>query len=62
MSNVTIKFSRPVNTEELREVLAFAENQETTDKYTLANENMKIKGNYANIEVKVDEDGNFEVL
>ena len=60
--NVTIKFNREVSVNELREALVFAENQETTDKYSLENEIIKINGDYASIEVLVDENGDFEVL
>ena len=60
MSNVIIRFTRPLNTEELEEVLAFAKNQETTDKETSTT--LEINGNYAKITIEVDEDGDFTVL
>ncbi len=60
MSTIKITFTRPVNTDELKEVLIFAENQETTDKET--NTVINIDGEYAKITVEVDEDGDFKVL
>ena len=51
---------RKMTFEELREVLQLMEVQETTDKYTGAL--MSIKGNYADIDVKIDEDGNVILI
>ncbi len=60
MSNVIIRFTRPLRTNELEEVLAFAKNQETTDKYT--DTTIEINGDYAKITLEIDEDGDFTVL
>lgn len=60
MTFTTFKSERELNIYELREVLVLMENQETTDRYT--NTEMVIDGNFAKIEVKIDEDGNVTVL
>lgn len=60
MSNVIIRFTRPLNTDELKEVLSLAENQETTDKYTSTV--IEINGDDAKITVEIDEEGDFTVL
>ena len=57
---VQVKFIRTVNSDELREVMALVDNQETTDRYT--NTSMHINGDYANIDVEIDEDGDIIVL
>ena len=57
---IQVKFKRTVDSDELREVMALVENQETTDRYT--NTSMHINGDYAYIEVKIDEYGNVTVL
>lgn len=57
---VQITFKRTLNSEELREVIILVENQETTDKYT--NTSMHIDGDYAQIDVEIDEDGDITVL
>lgn len=51
---------RKLSFEELQEVLQLMEVQETTDKY--ASTSLSIKGNYADIDVKIDEDGNVILL
>lgn len=51
---------RALNINELREALSLMENQETTDKYT--NTRMRINGEFADILVDIDEDGNVTVL
>lgn len=51
---------RPLDINELKEVLSLMENQETTDKYTSTS--LNINGNNACIEVDIDEDGNVTVL
>lgn len=51
---------RKVTFEELKEVLALMENQETTDRYT--NCSLHIDGNDALIEVKIDKLGNVELI
>lgn len=55
-----IKFNREVNTKELQEVLILAQNQDTTEKYISTGIN--INGDYANIQVSIDELGNITVL
>jgi len=58
-TEVKITINRPVTVPDLKEILQFAENQETTDKYI--NTEMHITGNYAEIDVIFDEDGNMTV-
>ena len=55
-----IRFTREVHTNELREVLLLAENQETTDKYI--DTSLHIRGDYAEIKVDIDNGGNIIVL
>ena len=57
---VQVKFKRMVDSNELREVMALVEHQETTDRYT--NALMHINGDYANIDVEIDEYGDIIVL
>ena len=57
---MNIRFTREVNTDELREVLLLAENQETTDAYF--DTSMHIRGDNAEISVDIDADGNITVL
>ena len=57
---VQVKFNRTVDSDELREVIVLVDNQETTDKYT--NALMHINGDYANIDVEIDEYGDITVL
>ena len=57
---VQVKFNRTVDSDELREVIVLVDNQETTDKYT--NALMNINGDYANIDVEIDEYGDITVL
>lgn len=57
---VQVKFKRTVDSDELREVIVLVDNQETTDKYT--NALMHINGDYANIDVEIDEYGDITVL
>lgn len=47
---------RKLSFEELQEVLQLMEVQETTDRHTSTS--LSIRGNYADIDVKIDEDGN----
>ena len=56
----TFKTNREMTFEELQEIMALMENQETTDKFT--NERCVIRGEYADIEVDIDEDGNVTLL
>ena len=60
MTFTTIKFNRQLNINELREALSLMEHQETSERYT--NTTINIDGNYANITVDIDEDGNITVL
>lgn len=46
--------------EELREILALAENQETTDRYISTK--VHINGDFAIIDADIDEDGDFAVI
>ena len=57
---VQVKFKRTVDSDELREVMALVEMQETTDRYT--NTSMHINGDYANMDVEIDEYGDITVL
>lgn len=57
---VIIRFTRPVNNEELREIATLVRNQETTDKYVSTT--LHIDGNDASIDVEVDEDGDITIL
>lgn len=57
---ILVNFNRTVNSDELREVMALVEMQETTDRYT--NTSMHINGDYANIDVEIDEYGDITVL
>ena len=60
MNTIAITFNRDVTLNELLEVKQFVENQETTDKYT--NSTMHINGNYAEIDIEVNEYGDVIVL
>ena len=60
MTFTTIKFNRQLDINELREALSLMEHQETNERYT--NTSINIDGNYANITVDIDEDGNITVL
>ena len=57
---ILVNFNRTVNSGELREVMVLVEHQETTDRYT--NALMHINGDYANIDVEIDEYGDITVL
>lgn len=46
-------------TEELKEILTLAENQETTDRYL--NTKLHINGNYAVIDADIDSDGDITI-
>ena len=60
MNTIAITFNRDVTLNELLEVKQFVENQETNDKYT--NATMHINGNYAEIDIEVNEYGDVIVL
>ena len=55
-----IKFEREVNIYELTEALHFMETQETTDRYY--DKKMLIDGDYAKLDIEVDEYGDVTVL
>lgn len=57
---VKVRTRRALNTAEIREVLSLMELQETTDKYI--DTQLRINGDYAVIDVDIDEDGNIVVL
>lgn len=60
MSTTVVTFNRDVTLNELLEVEALVEHQETTDKYT--NVGLVINGDYAKIEVIIDEFGDITVI
>ena len=60
MTFTTFYSSRKMNINELREVLNLMENQETTDRYT--DTVLHINGNDAEIDVKIDKDGNVTLF
>lgn len=60
MTFSTFCSQRGLDINELREVLALMEQQESTDRY--ANTMMHINGNYAKIDVGIDKDGNITVF
>ena len=60
MNTITITFNRDMTLNELLEVKALVEHQETTDKYT--NVTMHIDGEYASIDVEINEFGDIIVL
>ena len=60
MNTISITFNRDVTYNELLEVRQLAQHQQTTDKYT--NTTMHIDGNYASIDVEVNEYGDITVL
>ena len=60
MNTIAITFNRDITLNELLEVKQFVENQETTDKYT--NTTMHINGNYAEVDIEVNEFGDVIVL
>lgn len=60
MTFTTFKSNRELDINELREVLILMENQETTDRDISTA--LHINGDYATIDVEIDEDGNVTVL
>lgn len=60
MTFTTFKSERELNINELKEILALMENQETTDRYVSTS--IDIDGDYAHIQVDIDEDGNVTVI
>lgn len=59
MTFTTFKSERELNINELKEVLVLMENQETNERYI--NTSMHIGGDYADIDVIIDEDGNITI-
>lgn len=60
MTFTTFRSNRELNINELKEILVLMENQETTDKYTSTS--LNINGDFAKINVDIDEDGNVTLL
>ena len=60
MTFTTFKSNRELDINDLREVLILMENQETTDRDISTK--LHIDGEYATIDVEIDEDGNVTVL
>lgn len=60
MTFITFKTNRKLDINELKEVLVLMENQETTDRFVSTL--LDINGDYAHIEVEIDEYGNVTVL
>lgn len=60
MNTILITFNSDVTLNELLEVKQLVEHQETTDKYT--NTTMHIDGDYASIDVEINEFGDIIVL
>jgi hypothetical protein len=56
----TFKSNRELDINELKEVLVLMDEQETTDR--LKNTSLEINGDFAKIEVDIDNDGNVTVL
>lgn len=61
MTFTTVKFTRELNINELKEVLVLMENQETTDRYESVY-GLHINGDFAEILVDIDEYGSVTVL
>lgn len=59
MAFITFKSERELNINELKEVLSLMEIQETNERYT--NTSMHIDGDYADIDVIIDKDGNITI-
>ena len=57
---MTLTTKRPITINEFRELMLLMEVQETSEKYV--NTSLHIKGKFAIIEVKIDEDGNITLL
>lgn len=56
----TFTSKRPLNIDELRELIGVMEQQETTDK--MVSTSVRLNGDHALIEFEVDKDGNVTVL
>lgn len=60
IKGVKVEFDRKhYSANELRELLVLIENQETTDKYI--NTSIRINGDFALIDVDIDEFGNIKI-
>ncbi len=60
MAHCTFKSDREMSIDELREVLVLMEQQVTTDREE--DTVMSIRGNYADIDVSIDDDGDVTLL
>ena len=60
MTGVTVKAKRPLTVEDLKELLPIVECQNTTDKDV--NTHITLHGDYAELEMLIDDVGNITVL
>lgn len=60
MKFTTFKSNRPLNIDELREILGVMEQQETNDR--MVSTSVRLDGDHALIEFEADENGNITVL
>lgn len=60
MTGITVKANRSLTEEELKELLPIVECQNTTDKDV--NTHITLHGDYAELEMLFDDDGNITVL
>ena len=57
---ILVKINKTVTIEELEELITLAKNQDTTDRYE--NTELHILGDKAEIDVKIDDMGDIELL
>lgn len=60
MENVNVKLTRDLSSAEMQEVMQLVKIQESNDRYE--NTKLSIDGNYAKIDVVIDELGDITVL
>lgn len=60
MTGITVKAKRPLTVEDLKKLLPIAEIQNTTDKDV--NTHITLYGDYAELEMLIDDEGNITVL
>ena len=60
MNKIIIRFNRPINDREFKELEGIVENQKTNDKFI--NTTMRVNGDYAVLDLEFDEDGDITVL
>lgn len=60
MANVNVKLTRDLSSAEMQEVMQLVKIQESNDRYE--NTKLSIDGNYAKIDVVIDELGDITVL